>query len=88
MDKTYQIIWADDQIDALLDETGKASISQHHVEVVKCNNAAMLEEKLRNSSHRIDAVIVDANFTAKEYTPDEKDVSGLRRAMRLMGEYK
>ncbi len=88
MDKTYQIIWADDQIDALLDETGKASISQHHVEVVKCNNAAMLEEKLRNSSHRIDAVIVDANFTAKDYTPDEKDVSGLRRAMRLMGEYK
>lgn len=88
MDKIYQIIWADDEIDALLDETGKAVISQHHVEVVKCYNGAMLEEKLRNTSHRIDAVIVDANFTAKNYTPDEKDVSGLRRAMRLIGEYR
>ena len=88
MDKTYRVIWADDEIDALLDENGKALISQLHVEVVKCYNAAMLEEKLRNTSHRIDAVIVDANFTAKDYTPDEKDVSGLRRATRLIGEYR
>ena len=68
MDKIYRIIWADDEIDALLDETGKAVISQHHVEVVKCYNGAMLEEKLRNTSHRIDAVIVDANFTAKNFS--------------------
>ena len=89
MDKTYQIIWADDEIDALLDETSKALLSKQHVDVVKCNNAAMLEEKLKNVNLRIDAVIVDANFTAKVFTPsDEKDVSGLRRAMRLLGEYK
>lgn len=89
MDKTYQIIWADDEIDALLDENSKALISQHHVEIVKCYNAAMLEEKLRNTSHRIDAVIVDANFTAKDYTPSvETDVSGFRRARGLIGEYR
>ena len=88
MDKIYRIIWADDEIDALLDENGKAVISQHHVEVVKCYNGTMLEEKLRNTSHRIDAVIVDANFAAKDYIPDEKDVTGFRRATRLMGEYR
>ena len=89
MDKTYQIIWADDEIDALLDETSKALLSKQHVDVVKCNNAAMLEEKLKNVNHRIDAVIVDANFTARDFTPsDEKIVSGLRKAMMLIGEYK
>ena len=89
MDKTYQIIWADDEIDALLDETSKALLSKQHVDVLKCNNGAMLEEKLRNVSHRIDAVIVDANFSAKDFTPsDEKIVSGLRRAMMLIGEYR
>lgn len=89
MDKTYQIIWADDEIDALLDEDGKALLSTQHVDVVKCNNAAMLEEKLKNVSHRIDAVIVDANFTARDFTPsDERIVSGLRRAMQLREGYK
>ena len=89
MDKIYRIIWADDEIDALLDENSKALISKHHVEVIKCNNASMLEEKLKNVSHRIDAVIVDANFTAKDFTPsDETNVSGFRRAMRLREGYK
>ena len=89
MEKTYQIIWADDEIDALLDETSKALLSKQHVDVVKCNNAAMLEEKLKNVSYRIDAVIVDANFSAKDFTPlGEKEVSGLRKSMMLMGEYK
>lgn len=88
MEKTYQIIWADDEIDTLL-EASKALLSRLHVDVVKCNNAAMVEEKLKNTSYRVDAVIVDANFTARDYTPsDEKEVSGLRRSMRLMGEYK
>lgn len=89
MDRTYQIIWADDEIDALLDETSKVLLSKQHVDVVKCNNAAMLEEKLKNVSHRIDAVIVDANFTAGDYTPSsEREVSGLRKAMMLIGEYR
>jgi len=89
MDKIYRIIWADDEIDALLDENGKALTSKQHVEVIKCNNAAMLEEKLENVYHRIDAVIVDANFTAKDFTPsDETNVTGFRRAMRLMERYK
>ena len=88
MGKTYQIIWADDEIDTLL-VNSKDLISRLHVDVVKCNNATMLEEKLKNTSYRVDAVIVDANFTARDYTPsDEKEVSGLRRSMRLMGEYK
>jgi len=89
MEKIYQIIWADDEIDALLDETSKALLLKQHVDVVKCNNAAMLEEKLKNVNFRIDAVIVDANFTARDFSPsDERIVSGLRRAMRLIGEYK
>ena len=89
MDKTYRIIWADDEIDALLDETCKALLSKQHVEVIKCNNAAMLEEKLKNVNHRIDAVIVDANFTARDFTPsDETVVSGLRKALMLIGEYR
>lgn len=89
MDKTYKIIWADDEIDALLDETSKALLLKQHVEVVKCNNAAMLEEKLKNVCYRIDAVIVDANFTARDFTPsDETIVTGFRRAMWLIGEYR
>lgn len=89
MDKIYRIIWADDEIDALLDENSKALLSKQHVDVVKCNNAAMLEEKLKNVSHRIDAVIVDANFTARDFTPsNETIVSGLRKAMMLIGEYR
>lgn len=89
MEKMYQIIWADDEIDALLDENGKELLSRQHVDVIKCNNAAMLEEKLKNVSYRIDAVIVDANFTARDFTPsDETIVSGLRKAMMLIGEYR
>ena len=89
MDKLYQIIWADDEIDTLLDDTSKALLSKQHVEVIKCNNAAMLEEKLKNVNHRIDAVIVDANFTARDFTPsDETIVSGLRKAMLLREGYK
>lgn len=89
MDKMYHIIWADDEIDALMDENCKKLLSKQHVEVVKCNNAAMLEEKLKNVYYRIDAVIVDANFTAKKFTPsDETDVSGFRKAMNLKVEYK
>ena len=95
MDKTYRIIWADDEIDALLDEDSKAVFSKHHVdEVIKCNNAAMLEEKLKNVNHRIDAVIVDANFTARDskLSNDSKlsdtDVSGLIKALMLRGEYR
>ena len=88
MEKTYQIIWADDEIDTLL-VNSKDLISRLHVDVVKCNNATMLEEKLKNVSYRIDAVIVDANFTARDFTPsDETVVSGLIKAMMLMGEYK
>ena len=89
MDKIYRFIWADDEIDALLDENSKALLSKQHVEVITCNNAAMLEEKLRNVNYRIDAVIVDANFTARDFTPsNETVVSGLRKAMMLIGEYK
>ena len=89
MDKLYQIIWADDEIDALLDETSRALLSIQHIDVVKCNNAAMLEEKLKNVNHRIDAVIVDANFTSRKFTPsNEEDISGLRRAMQLRELYK
>lgn len=89
MDKIYRIIWADDEIDALLDENSKALLSKQHVEVIKCNNAAMLEEKLKNVNHRIDAVIVDANFTINDFTPSKETIiSGLRRAMQLMEGYK
>ena len=89
MDKLYQIIWADDEIDALLDETSRALLSIQHIDVVKCNNAAMLEEKLKNVNYRIDAVIVDANFTSRKFTPsNEEDISGLRRAMQLRELYK
>lgn len=89
MDKIYRIIWADDEIDALLDENSKTLLSKQYVEVIKCNNAAMLEEKLRNVNYRIDAVIVDANFTAKDFTPsNETVVSGLRKAILLREGYK
>ena len=89
MDKLYYIIWADDEIDALLDENSKALLSKQYFDVIKCNNAAMLEEKLKNVSHRIDAVIVDANFTARNFIPsDETIASGLRRAMQLREGYK
>lgn len=89
MEKIYRIIWADDEIDAMLDENGKEYMSKHQVEIIGCNNAALLEEKLKNASCRIDAVIVDANFTARDFTPsDETIVSGLRKAMMLIGEYR
>ena len=89
MDKMFQIIWADDEIDALLDETSKELLSKQHFDVVKCNNAAMLEEKLRNVSYRIDAVIVDANFTAKDFTPSNETIaSGLRKAIGLIREFR
>ena len=89
MDKIYRIIWADDEIDALFDEQGKDLLSRLHFDVIKCNNAAMLEEKLKNVSYRIDAVIVDAHFTAKGFIPSrEEEVSGLRRAISLIREYR
>lgn len=81
----YNVIWADDQIDTLLDEIALMNLDKEQINVIcRAHNAQELEEALTVNRNKVDAVIVDANFneTANDVGSD-RDTSGLDYARFL-----
>lgn len=80
----YNIVWADDEIDDLLDdETLKELKSKRFKVVGKAHDGEELEALL-NKPEMIDAVIVDANFNESDVEiRSERDTSGLDYARSL-----
>lgn len=80
----YNIVWADDEIDAILDQQLEKELNDDGFNIVgKARNGLQLQSILANYSN-IDAVIVDANFN--EVSTDvnnERDTSGLTYARTL-----
>lgn len=80
----YNIIWADDEIDALLEDEDIEDLKSQGFNIVgKAHNGVELE-KLLMSPETFDAVIVDANFNeSSNEIGSERDTSGLSYARSL-----
>ena len=80
----YNIVWADDEIDAIVDQQLEDELNADEFYIVgKARNGLQLQSILTNYSN-IDAVIVDANFNeAKTNVYTERDTSGLAYARTL-----
>ena len=97
---TYNVIWVDDEISALLNEATKELLESEGIRVVATATHSEgnggLEELLRKytdrgiTRDRVDAVITDANFNKfsdKVNERGERDVSGLSSVLTLIKKY-
>ena len=74
----YNVVWADDDIDALIVRYEKRFTNNGIHIIGRAHNGEELELCLSEKMHMIDAVIVDANFNESETDiDDERDTSGL-----------
>lgn len=80
----YNIVWADDEIDDLLDKDTISELENNGFKIVgKAHDGEELEAILKRPE-MIDAVIVDANFNESDITiASERDTSGLDYARSL-----
>ena len=77
--KQINIVWCDDKIDTLYDESKRECFSRYNCALVgKAKNSNQLEEILRNKKGCIDAVIVDFNVGENTLAPDEDNAGGFR----------
>ena len=81
----YNIIWADDEIDDLLDEDTIEDLKSNGFKVLgMAHDGQELELYLDQYSEMVDAVIVDANFNESDMEiKSERDTSGLTFARSL-----
>lgn len=81
----YNIIWADDEIDDLLDEDSIEDLKSNGFKVLgMAHDGQELELYLDQYSEMVDAVIVDANFNESDMEiVSERDTSGLTFARSL-----
>lgn len=80
----YNLIWADDEIDQLLDKETEDELSKEGFRIVGRAHDGIELEKLLDNNTNVDAVIVDANF--KELGTNlnnERETSGLDWARHL-----
>lgn len=74
----YNVIWADDDIDALKDRYERRFKKNGLSIIGIAHNGEELEQQLSEKIDFVDAVIVDANFNETEVDiDDERDTSGL-----------
>lgn len=80
----YNIVWADDEIDDLLDQETIAELEAQGFKIVgQAHDGRELEACLANPE-TVDAVIVDANFNESDVEIcSERDTSGLQYARSL-----
>ena len=80
----YNIVWADDEIDDLLDSETIAELESKGFKIVgKAHDGEELESLLKKPE-MVDAVIVDANFNESAVEiGSERDTSGLDYARSL-----
>lgn len=83
----YNLVWADDEIDIILDEDFKKTLRRNGFEVIdKAHNGIELKKILdeNKNKNKIDAIIVDANFHESNNVPrHQTDTSGLTYARFL-----
>ena len=97
---TYNVIWVDDEISAILNERTIELLASEDIRVIAtathADGAGGLEELLRKhtakgiTNDRVDAVITDANFNVSEDTLNskgERDTSGLSYVLMLTKKY-
>lgn len=88
--RRYNIIWADDDIDAILRPRDKEILRDKEcVDLLSTpKTGKQLREALRVNINKVDAVIVDANFDSEEEViENERSISGLRVAIELYKRY-
>lgn len=74
----YNVVWADDDIDALIVRFEKRFTNNGIHIIGRAHNGEELEQCLGEKKNMVDAVIVDANFNESETDiDDERDTSGL-----------
>ena len=74
----YNVVWADDDIDALIVRYEKRFTNNGIHIIDRAHNGEELEQCLGEKKNMVDAVIVDANFNESETDiDDERDTSGL-----------
>lgn len=80
----YNIVWADDEIDVLLEQEDKEELKTQGFNIVGlAHNGKELESCLRQPEN-IDAVIIDANFNENsDSVKSERDTTGLEFARSL-----
>lgn len=83
----YNILWADDEVDALIDRY-EERFNDNDIAIVEwAHDGKELEERLSTSVYKIDAVIIDANFNYTKIVPgnelNERNISGLDYAHSL-----
>ena len=85
----YNIIWADDDIDALEKRYERRFNDNHLLIIGRAHNGEELERVLSEKINFVDAVIIDANFNESEVSvDDERDTSGLTYVRtRLLKDY-
>lgn len=84
--RLYRIIWADDEIAAIVTEDSqKRWFNKYQIDIIAtATTGEQLREAMKEHIDIVDAIIVDANFDATEQLPDgERVISGLRRAFEL-----
>lgn len=80
----YNIVWADDEIDELLDSETIAELESKGFKIIGQAHDGEELESLLKKPEMVDAVIVDANFNESDVEiSSEKDTSGLDYARSL-----
>lgn len=81
----YNIIWADDEIDAILSDIVRERLKSKGFKIVgEAHDGEELETLLAQNVGVVDAVIVDANFNESSvFADNERDTSGLDYARSL-----
>lgn len=82
----YNIVWADDEIDNLLDDDTRLDLLQMGFKVIGCaHDGEEFEKILEEHSHNVDAVILDANFNEScQDAYNERDTSGLEHSWSVL----
>lgn len=81
----YNIVWADDEIDALVDRYEERFSDNGFRIIGKAHDGKELKALLSETTHKTDAVIIDANFQAASSDGElsERDIPGLDFAYSL-----
>lgn len=80
----YNIVWADDEIDDILDDITVEELKEMGFNIVGTAHDGQELKQLLEKPELVDAVIVDANFNESDkYIESERDTSGLDYARSI-----
>lgn len=80
----YNIVWADDEIDDLLDRDTVDELNEQGFNIIGTAHNGKELEQLLERPEMVDAVIVDANFNESDtHIESERDTSGLTYARSI-----